>query len=148
MDLDPNKKLDGVHPDLVKVISRAFELAPVKFIITEGLRDKEKQAKLVKAGASKTLNSRHLTGKAVDVVAKIDGEIRWDWPLYTTIAKSVQKAAIELGIPIVWGGGWFQLNTTVDLSKGVKDYIDYCRRTGKKPLMDGPHFELDKIKYP
>lgn len=116
-------KLIGVHPDLQRVMRRAITQSTVDFAITEGLRTKERQAQLFAAGASQTMKSRHITGHAVDVAAFVGKEIRWDWPLYNTIAKHVKAAAMELNIPIVWGGDW---------------------RTFK----DGPHFELDRRMYP
>lgn len=116
-------RLTGVHPDLVRVVKRAIQLTEVDFMVTEGLRTKERQAILKAAGASKTLNSRHITGHAVDVAAWVGGDVRWDWPLYAKIAKAFKQAAAELGVPIVWGGDW-------------------------KSLKDGPHFELDRKTYP
>lgn len=74
------ERLKGVHPDLVAVVEAAILLTPVDFMITEGLRTPARQAELVRAGASRTLNSRHLTGHAVDVAAWVDGGVRWDWP--------------------------------------------------------------------
>ena len=117
------KNLSGVHPDMVAVMQKAIQLTPVEFIITEGLRTQERQAQLFKAGASKTMNSRHLTGHAVDIAPVVAGEIRWDWELFRKIAPAVKQAATELNIPIVWGGGWAKFR-------------------------DGPHFELDRKKYP
>ena len=114
--------LKGVHPDLVKVVEKAITLTEIDFRVTEGLRSKTRQIELVNKGASKTLNSRHITGHAVDVVALIGGSVRWDWPLYDKIAKAFKQAAKELNIPIVWGGDW-------------------------KTLKDGPHFELDRNVY-
>lgn len=116
-------KMIGVHPDLQRVMRRAITQSSVDFAIMEGLRTKERQAQLYAAGASQTLKSRHITGHAVDVAAFIGKDIRWDWPLYVTIAKHVKAAAMKLNIPIVWGGDW---------------------RTFK----DGPHFELDRRMYP
>lgn len=116
-------KLVGVHPALVAVVERAIEITPVDFRITEGLRTVTRQKQLFAAGASKTMNSRHLTGHAVDVVALVSGQVRWDWPLYPKIAAAFKQAALELDTPIVWGGDW----TT---------------------LKDGPHFELDRKRYP
>jgi peptidoglycan L-alanyl-D-glutamate endopeptidase CwlK len=116
-------RLVGVHPDLVRVVRRALELSPVDFAVVEGLRTKKRQAELLKAGASRTLNSRHLTGHAVDLAPVIGGRIRWDWPPYYPLAKAMKAAAKELGVAIVWGGDW---------------------RTFK----DGPHFELDRKAYP
>lgn len=117
-----NERLIGVHPDLVRVVHRALQLSPIDFGISEGLRTMERQIQLKKAGASKTLNSRHLSGHAVDVVAYIGSEVRWDWPLYEQIAAAFKQAAKELDVPITWGGDW----TT---------------------LKDGPHFELSWSKY-
>lgn len=114
--------LKGVHPDLVKVVEKAITLTEIDFRVTEGLRSKARQIELVNKGASKTLNSRHITGHAVDVVALIGGSVRWDWPLYDKIAKAFKQAAKELNIPIVWGGDW-------------------------KTFKDGPHFELDRNVY-
>src|SRR5690606_32932327 len=79
-------RLEGVHPRLVALVQEAIALSPVDFMVTEGLRTSQRQAALVRAGASRTLKSRHLTGHAVDVAALIDGQVRWDWPLYPRIA--------------------------------------------------------------
>jgi len=116
-------RLKGVHPDLVKVVERAIEITAVDFTVLEGLRDPMRQKKLKDAGASMTLNSRHITGHAVDLGAWVDGEVRWDWPLYHKIAAAMKEAAAELGVAIVWGGDWSRFK-------------------------DGPHYELDRRKYP
>ena len=117
------ERLKGVHPDLVRVVERAIQLTEVDFSVIEGLRTTAGQQQLVKSGASKTMRSRHLTGHAVDLAAVIDGEIRWDWPLYAKIAKAVKQAAAEVKVPIEWGGDW---------------------RTFK----DGPHWQLPWKNYP
>lgn len=116
-------KLRGVHPDLVRVVNRAIQLTPIDFGITCGTRSQEEQRRLVAEGKSRTMNSRHLTGHAVDVVALINGRASWDFKHYGQIAQAFKHAALELGIAIVWGGDW---------------------RTFK----DGPHFELDRRVYP
>jgi peptidoglycan LD-endopeptidase CwlK len=118
------KNLRGVHNDLVRVMTRAREISPVKFVVIEGLRTVERQRQLVAAGASKTMNSRHITGHAVDIVPfDSTGRLAFDWPLYHRLAPAVKQAADDLGVKIVWGGDW---------------------RTFK----DGPHFELDRAVYP
>ena len=117
------ERLQGVHPDLVRVVERAIELSTVDFTVLEGLRSPERQQTLVASGASQTLNSRHITGHAVDLGAWVDNQVDWSWPLYTKIANAMKAAANELGVSIVWGGDW---------------------RTFK----DGPHFELDRRYYP
>lgn len=118
------RNLVGVHTELVRVVRLAHERSEIEFIVTEGLRSAERQAALVKAGASWTLRSRHLTGHAIDVAAMLGGEVSWDWPLYYKIAEAMRAAAAELKVPIVWGGSW----------------------SGKKK--DGPHYELDRAVYP
>lgn len=116
-------RLQGLHPDLVAVVEAAILRTPVDFRVTEGLRTLQRQGALVKAGASRTLNSRHLTGHAVDIAAMIGREVRWDWPLYPQIAEAFKSSARELGVPLIWGGDWPRLR-------------------------DGPHFELDRRAYP
>ena len=120
--------LRQVHPDLVRVVLRALQLTEVDFVVTEGARTPKRQEQLVRAGASRTMNSRHIPGedgyaKAVDLAAIVGGRIRWDWPLYTKLANAMKKAAHELNVPVEWGGDW-------------------------KSFKDGPHFQLSKRKYP
>ncbi|HAW1878585.1 TPA: M15 family metallopeptidase, partial [Escherichia coli] len=98
------KNLEGVKPQLIAVVRRALELTEVDFGITEGLRTKERQKQLVAEGKSQTMNSRHLTGDAVDVVAWVGSQVSWDWPLYEKIAQAFKQAAAELGTAIEWGG--------------------------------------------
>ena len=100
------ERLQGVHPDLVRVVERAIDLTPVDFTVLEGLRSPERQQTLVASGASQTLNSRHITGHAVDLGAWVDNQVDWSWPLYAKIANAMKAAANELGVSIVWGGDW------------------------------------------
>lgn len=116
-------RLRGVHKDLVAVVERAIQISPLDFTITEGLRTVARQRELLKAGASRTMNSRHITGHAIDFAVLVNGKVRWDWPLYPQVAAAFKQAASELGVPIIWGGDW-------------------------KSLRDGPHVELDRKRYP
>jgi len=116
-------RLSGVHPDLVAVVKRALEITEVDFAVLEGVRSRVRQEQLFKQKATKTMNSRHLTGHAVDLGAYVGGSIRWDWPLYYQIADAMKAAAAELEIPLTWGGDW-------------------------KTFPDGPHFELPWADYP
>lgn len=113
-------RLKGVHPDLVKVVKRAIELTDHDFSVIEGVRSVETQREYVAKGVSKTMNSRHLTGHAVDLYP-VGRPTPWE--RCVVVAKAMQKAADELGVPIVWGGSW-------------------------KSFYDGPHFELDRRVYP
>lgn len=124
-------RMEGIHSDLRRVLDRALQQAPFPFIVTEGLRTAARQRELVRVGASKTLNSRHLTGHAVDIVpyvdidkdGRVETEEMYAWPLYHRLATTVKTAAVIEGVPLIWGGDW---------------------RTFK----DGPHWELDRRVYP
>ena len=117
------RRLEGVHPDLVRVVRKAAALSDLDFTVLEGLRTQARQQQLLKAGATKTLNSRHLTGHAVDLAPMIGGAVSWDWPLYHRLAKIIKEAAVAENVPIEWGGDW---------------------RTFK----DGPHWQLPWKTYP
>ena len=123
--------LHGIHPDLRRVMDRALQEAPFAFVVTEGMRTIGRQRELVRIGASKTLNSRHLTGHAVDLVpyvdidkdGKVEVEEMYSWPLYYKLAPVIKAAADKEDVAIVWGGDWVKFR-------------------------DGPHWELDRRVYP
>lgn len=117
------ERLQGVHTDLIIVFATAIQRTDIDFTVLEGVRTLERQKELVASGASKTLKSRHLTGHAVDIAPYVAGEVRWDWPLYDRLAKTIKESAEICDIPIEWGGDW---------------------RTFK----DGPHWQLPWRKYP
>lgn len=123
MNIRSLQRLDQAHPDLKRLMIEAAKRCPVDFEIGEVKRSKARQEQLVKAGASQTMRSRHLTGHAADIVCTVEGKVRWDWPLYARAAAHIKGVAETLRIPIVWGGDW-------------------------KTLRDGPHFELDRKAYP
>src|SRR5690349_9518194 len=81
------------------------------FAVHDGKRTPEEQRILVQSGASQTMKSRHLTGHAVDLVPVINGKLRWEWPPIYQIARAMKQAALELSVPIRWGGCWSRLNT-------------------------------------
>lgn len=114
-------KMKGVDPALVAVVTKAIELSPVDFGVTEGLRSVERQKELFKAGKSQTMKSRHIIREAVDLVAYVNGKVDWTWKYYEQIARAMKQAAEELGIAIEWGGDWVSFK-------------------------DGAHFQLEKKK--
>ena len=114
------RKLYGVHPDLVLVVNKAIEITTQDFTVLEGLRTVERQQHLYNTGKSKTMNSRHLTGHAVDLAP---WPITWDWEYFYPIAEAMKAAADEVGVPIEWGGDW-------------------------KSFPDGPHYQLPWKEYP
>lgn len=125
------RNMQGIHPDLRRVLDRALQESPVDFVINEGLRTIERQRELLRIRATTTLNSRHLTGHAIDFYAYVDinkdGKVTFEEMsnprLMKQIADAMKYAASELAIPVVWGGDW----------RKFKDY---------------PHVELDRRKYP
>lgn len=116
-------RLAGVHPKLQAVVKLAITISSVDFAVLEGVRTIERQKALMAAGASKTMRSRHLTGHAVDLGAIVDGQVRWDWPLYDQLAIAMGQAAHQLDTPVEWGGDWTSFK-------------------------DGPHFQLPWEQYP
>lgn len=141
-------ELVGVHEDLVRVVKRALELSTVDFAVHDGKRTQDEQLKLVQAGASQTLKSRHLTGHAVDLVPVINGKLRWEWPPIYQIARAVKEAATELNVQIRWGGCWTRLNDLEEpLEDRVADYVQARKALGKSAFLDGPHYELPSELY-
>ena len=142
-------RLAGVHPDLARVVQNAAAGGAV-FRVTEGLRTPERQRQLVAEGKSQTLNSRHLTGHAVDVVPLDSaGDVSWEWGLYFPLADAFRAAAIAEGVPMVWGGAWGQEMAEYATAKaGQAAYVARVKEAGRKPFLDGPHFELARAAYP
>ncbi|MFU9002911.1 M15 family metallopeptidase [Proteus sp. TSJ240517] len=118
------ENLRGVHPDLVEVVRRALEITDIDFMVIEGKRNEARQRQLVASGKSQTMNSRHLTGHAVDCAPLVNNQIPWnDWPYFKKVADAMMQAAKELGVDVEWGGNW-------------------------KTFKDGPHFQLTHKTYP
>jgi peptidoglycan L-alanyl-D-glutamate endopeptidase CwlK len=144
------RALQGVHPDLVRVVRRAIQLTAVDFGVVEGLRTQARQAELVKSGASQTMASRHLTGHAVDLMAYIGDRASWELPLYDDIADAMRAAAKELQVPVRWGAAW-SVNDIRGwygtMESALHSYVDACRKAGGRPFLDGPHFELPAAQY-
>lgn len=136
------QRLDQVKPNLVMVIEKAINLSSVDFGVLQGLRTLEEQRENVRKGASQTMNSKHLTGDAVDLVAYAGGKISWDDSLYCFIAEAVRDASVQLGVKIRWGGCWGILEEGKSPLKQAKEYGAKRRAEGKKPFFDWGHFEL------
>jgi len=138
-------RLDGVDPKLQDVIKLAIQYTNIDFGVTQGLRTIEEQRELVAKGASQTMKSKHIDGRAVDVVAYIGSRISWEANLYDDIADAVKMAAEELGVSIRWGAAW-HINNIVEFDGTMQDasdeYVALRRSQGRKPFMDYPHFEL------
>lgn len=138
-------RLEGVDERLVKVVCAAIKLSNVDFGVSEGLRTEERQKELVSKGASKTMKSKHLEGKAVDLVGYIGGQVSWEVTTYDDIADAVKMAAKGEGVKVRWGAAWHiddicEYDGTME--EAMNDYVDLRRSQGKRPFIDAPHFEL------
>jgi peptidoglycan L-alanyl-D-glutamate endopeptidase CwlK len=153
------KRLVGVHPDLVKVVKRAIEISEQDFSVGEGLRSEARQFDLYNRGKSTTMNSRHLTGHAVDLFPyPFNGDVDEDgipniedWDQYYPIADAMKQAARELGVDLEWGGAWHisPLHSWGGSAKSAtEDYVKLRQSQGRKPFLDGPHFQLSWENYP
>ena len=138
------KKLEGVDERLVSVVKYAINVTSQDFSCICGLRTIDEQRKLVEKGASKTMKSKHLEGNAVDLAAYVDG-IRWELKLYDEIADAMKEGALAVGVKIRWGAAW-HINDFRDWEGSAEDamnaYVDLRRSQGRRPFIDGPHFEL------
>lgn len=142
-------ELKGVHPDLVGVVQSAIVLTTQDFCVHDGVRTLDEQKALVRSGASRTMNSRHLIrsdgfGHAVDLVPWINGKPRWEWKPIYHIAAAVRRAAIERGAALTWGGVWDRrLNDLPADAAGIEAAVKaYCARHPGPDFIDGPHYEL------
>jgi len=141
------ENLVGVDPRIVLAVRRAILITDIDFMVHDGLRTLEEQKRLVATGASRTLDSLHLVGKAVDLVPWVNGKLRWEMPLCNEIARAMREAAGHVGVRLIWGRVWdtelFDLDP--DDFDGERDlYVQrYQRIYGikRRPLDDGPHFQ-------
>jgi len=140
-----NAKLNGVEPSLVAVTKRAIELTKIDFGVIYGMRTEEEQKKLVAAGKSQTMKSNHLVGRAVDLMAYVDGAGCWELNVYDDLCDAMKTAAQELDIAVKWGAAWSEgdIRTYPGTAEdAMMKYIDLRRSQGRRPFIDGPHFEL------
>jgi peptidoglycan L-alanyl-D-glutamate endopeptidase CwlK len=138
-------RLFGVDPRLVAVVNSAIGITKVDFGVVEGLRTRETQEMYVRTGKSQTMNSKHLTGEAVDLVAFVNGAVSWELNLYDDIAEAMKIAAKEHDLPLRWGAAW----NIADIRKwegsmeaAMNYYIDERRRMNRRPFIDAPHWEI------
>jgi len=143
-------KLEGVHPVLVDTVKRAIEVSSVDFGVIYGVRSLAEQKKLYEAKRSQTMKSKHLVQKdgyshAVDLMAYDGSDPSWDIVMYDNIADAMKEAAIETGAKICWGAAW-HINDIAEWSgtmeQAMNAYIDLRRSSGRRPFIDGPHFQV------
>lgn len=138
--------LRGVDERLVKVVQRAIQITTVDFGVIEGVRTPEKQMEYYKRGVSQiAVGGKHVEGKAVDLMAYLDNRASWELNLYDEIADAMKAAATEQNVAIRWGAAWQVSDIRKwqgTMESAMNAYIDERRAQGKRPFIDGPHFEL------
>jgi len=139
------KKLKGVDKGIVAVVKDAISITKVDFGVTFGLRTLEEQKKLYESGRSQTMKSKHLEGRAVDLVAYFGSDISWELNVYDDICDAMAEAARKNDVAIKWGAAWSEgdireyAGTAED---AMNAYVDLRRSEGRRPFIDAPHFEM------
>ena len=138
-------RMQGVDERLVAVVNHAITVTKTDFGVIQGLRTIEQQKELVAKGASQTMKSKHLDGLAVDLMAYINGRGSWELNLYDDLADAMKEGADFVGVAVRWGAAWHiddirKWDGTME--DAMNAYIDLRRSQGKRPFIDGPHFEL------
>ena len=138
-------KLEGVDEGIVAVVKDAIGITKVDFGVTFGLRTLEEQKKLYESGRSQTMKSKHLEGRAVDLVAYFGSDISWELNVYDDICDAMAEAARKNDVAIKWGAAWSEgdireyAGTAED---AMNVYVDLRRSQGRRPFIDAPHFEM------
>lgn len=138
-------KLEGVDERLVAVVKHAITATKIDFGVIQGMRTIEMQKELVAKGASQTMKSKHLDGNAVDLMAYIGGRGSWELNVYDDLADAMKEGANAVGCKVRWGAAWHiddigSWDGTME--EAMNAYIDLRRSQGRRPFIDGPHFEL------
>ena len=143
-------KLEGVHPVLVDTVKRAIEVSSVDFGVIYGVRSLAEQKRLYEAKRSQTMKSKHLVQEdgyshAVDLMAYDGSDPSWDIVMYDDIADAMKQAALETGAKICWGAAW-QIDDIAKwdgtMEQAMNAYVDLRRSSGRRPFIDGPHFQV------
>ena len=139
------EKLIGIDSKLKEVVCLAITYTKIDFGVIEGVRTENRQRALVESRASKTMKSKHLDGRAVDLMAYVDGRGCWELNVYDEVADAMKRAAIEVDVAVRWGAAWTvtdirEWNGTME--EAMNSYVDTRRGQGRRPFIDAPHFEL------
>ena len=120
------RELIGVHPKLAYIVTEAILVTKQDFMVFDGLRTAKEQRKNVARGVSKTFDSYHLYGLAVDLVAYVDGKPTWEGIYYPAIAKAMKKTAKLHNVKgIDWGYDLWNFDKAHFQMTGMKPYYDY-----------------------
>ena len=139
------RKLKGVDQGIVAVVKDAIGITKVDFGVTFGLRTLEEQKKLYESGRSQTMKSKHLEGRAVDLVAYFGSDISWELNVYDDICDAMAEAARKNDVAIKWGAAWSEGDIREyagTAEYAMNAYVDLRRSQGRRPFIDAPHFEM------
>ena len=140
-------KLEGIDERMAAVVKYAIGVTKQDFSVICGLRTIDEQRALVQKGASQTMKSKHIDGLAVDLMAYVGGRASWELNLYDDIADAMMEAAKLEDVSVRWGAAW-HINDIdacgMTMEQAMNSYIDTRRAEGRRPFIDGPHFELSK----
>lgn len=144
------ERLNGVDERLQRCVRRSITESTVDFSVVEGLRSEERQRQLYRDRASRTLDSYHLTGHAVDLAPYIGGQLCWHLLPMLQVVIAMRSAALTFQVPMVWGGVWDRRLDELAPSK-LEDEIEAykvryraARGFSKHPLLDAWHFQVDR----
>ncbi len=138
-------KLQGLDERLVAVVNSAIFKSKIDFGVICGMRTTKEQEALVAKGASKTMKSKHLEGRAVDLVAYVGSSVTWQLNMYDDLADAMAAAARKLNVPVKWGAAWSVGNIAEwdgTMEDAMNSYVDLRRSQGRRPFIDAPHFEM------
>ena len=139
------ERLMGVEPELKEVVYEAIKFTKIDFGVIEGVRTEEQQKALVESGASQTMKSKHLEGRAVDLMAYVGGRGCWELNVYDEIADAMKEGAIKVDVAVRWGAAWTVTDIREwegNMEEAMNSYVDTRRSQGRRPFIDAPHFEL------
>ena len=136
------KQLQGLEPDLIKVVESAIGYTKMDFSVIQGLRTQTQQNELYRQGLSHVKFSQHQLGRAVDVLAWIGKSSDSEDDLIQ-IAEAFKLAAEDMDVPIRWGGCWPCYDIRGSNIKWLRAmYLRQCRAEGREPFNDLPHYEI------
>ncbi|MDR3078866.1 MAG: hypothetical protein LBU15_02405 [Rickettsiales bacterium] len=112
--------LGSVIPELGLLARQAIAASPIDFAIVEGLRTPQRQKMLYQSGKSRTLNSKHCEGRAIDIVPWLGGSCDYGAEadccflvgLFYGLAKTL---ALNLRVGALWDGNSIKGNKFIDL---------------------------------
>ena len=138
-------KMEGVDSTLIEVVKEAIGLTKVDFGVTFGLRTLEQQKELYDSGRSQTMKSKHLDGRAVDLVAYFGSDVSWELNVYDDICDAMAEAARRHTLALKWGAAWSEGDIRMyggTAEDAMNAYIDLRRSEKRRPFIDAPHFEM------